>query len=101
MKTPAIRKLLIGWLASASLAGQLTAAHTASFSLSGDFSYTENRTNSTWTYRTDDFGNHPPTFPLLTSTNRDANALWGSDFPAPPTMWSDATGYWGDRKSVV
>ena len=100
MKSPAIRKLLIGWLASASLAARLTAAQAATFSLSDDFSYTDNRTNSTWSYRTDDFGNHPPTFPLLTSTNRDANALWGSDFAAPPRMWSDASGYWGIGKNV-
>ena len=92
MKPLVIRKHLISWLASVSLAVRLTAVQAASFSLSGDFSYTDNRTNSTWSYRTDDFGNNTPTFPLLTATNRDANALWGSDFAAPPRMWSDASG---------
>ena len=78
-----------------------TTAQAAIYSLAGDFSCTDNRTNSTWSYRLDDFANTPPTFPLLTSGNRDANALWGSDFPAPPMMWSDATGYWGIGKNVT
>ncbi len=101
MKPPAIRKHLIGLLASASLAARLSTVQAATFSLAGDFSYTDNRTNSTWSYRMDDFGNNSPIFPLLTSTNRDANALWGSDFPTPPMMWSDATGYWGIGKNVT
>ncbi len=100
MKPPIIRKLLTGWLAPASLAVRLTNVEAANFSLSGDFSYTANRINSTWSYGMDDFANHPPTFPLLTSTHRDANALWGSDFADPPRMWSDATGYWGIGKNV-
>jgi beta-fructofuranosidase len=82
-------------------AALLTTAQAATYSLADDFSYTDNRTNSTWSYRLDDFANNPPTFPLLTSTNRDANALWGSDFPTPPMMWSEATGYWGIGKNVT
>jgi len=78
-----------------------TTARAATYSLANDFSYTVNRTNSTWSYRLDDYANNPPTFPLLTSSNRDANALWGSDFPTSPMMWSDATGYWGIGKNVT
>lgn len=76
-------------------------AQTVTYSLAGDFTYTDNRTNNTWSYRLDDSANHPPTFPLLTSTNRDANAVWGSDFPTPPMMWCEATGYWGIGKNVT
>ena len=65
------------------------------FSLADDLSYSDNRANSTWSYRLDDFANSPPAFPLLTSTDRDANALWGSSFLVSPRMWSDAAGYWG------
>lgn len=100
MKTPTIRKCRIGWLAAASLAARLTTAQAATFSLSGDFTCTANRTNSTWSYRLDDFGHRPPTFPLLVSTNRNANELWGSDFPTPPKMWCEATGYWGIGKNL-
>ncbi|MCX6996434.1 MAG: GH32 C-terminal domain-containing protein [Kiritimatiellaeota bacterium] len=71
------------------------------YSLAGDFSYTDNRTNSTWSYRLDDFTNSPHAFPLLPSAKRDANALWGSDFPAPPLMWSDAAGYWGIGRNLT
>ncbi len=100
MKSPAFRKLQLGWLAAAGLAAQLTAAPAATFSLSADFSDTDNRTNSTWSYRMDNSDKPLPSFPLLTSNHRDANALWGSDFPTPPKMWSDATGYWGIGKNV-
>jgi beta-fructofuranosidase len=72
-----------------------------SFSLARDFSYTENNPTSVWSYRLDDFTNTPPTFPLLTLTNRDANGLWGSDFPTPSMMWSDSTGYWGIGRNAT
>ncbi len=65
------------------------------FSLSGDFSAADNSTNSTWSYRMDDRGSNPSSFPLLTVNNRDANEIWGSTFPTPPRMWSDESGYWG------
>ena len=101
MKSPTQRSLRLSLLASAGLPALLATAQAATYSLANDFSYTDNRTTSTWSYRMDDFANNPPAFPLLTSTNRDANALWGSDFPAPPMMWSDATGYWGIGKNVT
>jgi beta-fructofuranosidase len=83
------------------LAVLLPSAHAAlSFSLAEDFSYTENGPRSLWSYRLDDFVNAPPGFPLLTQTNRNANALWGSDFLDPPLMWSDPTGYWGIGKNT-
>ncbi len=65
-------------------------------SLAGDFSYVDNRTNSTWSFRLDDYANAPPTFlPLLSATNVNANSLWGLGFPAPPAMWSEGAGYAG------
>ena len=95
------RRPLVGWLAFASMAAFLTPTQAATYSLADDFSYTDNRTNSTWSYRMDDPVNHPPAFPLLTSTNRDANALWGSEFQTPPMMWSEASGYWGIGKNMT
>lgn len=84
-----------GALASVLLCAGLAKAQTASFSLAADFSYTQNQSNSTWSYRLDDGLSGRPTFPLLPSTQRDANGLWGSTFPNPPRMWAEATGYWG------
>ena len=69
------------------------------FCLASDFSYTDNDTNSTWSYRLDDSEKRPPAFPLLTLTNRDANAVWGSDFAEPPQMWCKESGYWGIGKN--
>ena len=84
MKTRTIRKLWIGLLASTSFAVLFIAVHPTSadqtWSLADDFSYTENSDTSTWSYRLDDFANHHPAFPLLTLTDRNANALWGSTF---------------------
>jgi hypothetical protein len=94
-------KLLLGLLASACLAEFLATLRAATYSLAGDFSYTDNRTNSLWSYRLDDFASPSPAFPLLTSTNRDANGLWGSDFPTPPLMWSEASGYWGIGRNLT
>ena len=71
------------------------------WSLADDFSYTENSDNSTWSYRLDDFADEHPTFPLLTSNDRNANALWGSMFATAPNMWSDTTGYWGIGKNTT
>ena len=101
MKTQTKCKLLSGLFAAANLAAFLTTAQAATYSLAGDFSYTDNRTNSTWSYRMDDLANTPPAFPLLTSTNRDANALWGSEFQTPPMMWSETSGYWGIGKNLT
>ena len=78
-----------------------TSANAATYSLARDFSYTDNRINSTWSYRLDDSGNRPPSFPPLTLTNRDANAVWGSDFPEPPMMWCEGQGYWGIGKNLT
>ena len=92
------------WHAVLSLAFSLLiqdCAPAASFSLAGDFSYTENSSNSLWSYRLDDFAHQPPDFPLLSSTNRNANTVWGSDFPTPPTMWSDDSGYWGIGENLT
>ncbi|MCX6925506.1 MAG: hypothetical protein NT154_20200, partial [Verrucomicrobia bacterium] len=101
MKAQTKRHLPRVLLASMTLTGLLTTAQAASYSLSRDFSYSENNAQSTWSYRLDDFANHPPSFPLLISTNRDANGLWGSDFPTPPMMWCEASGYWGIGKNCT
>ena len=75
-------------------------AQAATYSLAEDFTYTDNRTNSTWSYRLDDFDQPVPSFPLLTSSHRDVNALWGSTFPSPPMMWSEMGGYWGIGRNL-
>ncbi|MCX5653113.1 MAG: hypothetical protein NTY65_00460, partial [Planctomycetota bacterium] len=96
MKTPTLRRLLLAMLACASVAALPTTAQAATYSLAGDFSYTENRANSVWSFRMDDYANKPPAFlPLLASTNRNAKMLWGTGFAEPPMMWSEETGYWG------
>ena len=89
MKAQTKRNLPPVLLASTCLAALLTTAQSATFSLSRDFSYSENNAQSTWSYRLDDFTNQRPSLPLLSLTNRDANTLWGSDFPTPPMMWSE------------
>src|SRR5262249_49499159 len=67
----------------------------------GDFTYAENNADSLWSFRLDDYANNPPTFlPLLSSTNLTANDLWGTDFPTPPMMWSEGSGYWGIGKNT-
>lgn len=64
------------------------------WSLARDFSYTANDPDGTWSYRLDDRDTDNPLFPLLTTVDRDANQIWGSDFAPPPKMWSDSSGYW-------
>jgi alpha-L-fucosidase 2 len=95
-------KFLTGLFASVSLTALLTTATAAaSFSLAGDFSYTENGPDSAWSFRMDDHANNPPTFlPLLKSNTRDAKSVWGPDFAKPPMMWSEGTGYWGIGKNT-
>ncbi len=97
MIVPTIRALLAGPVALAVLAALLrpNPAQATTYSLAGDFSYTENRIDSTWSYRLDDRSHDPPTFPLLTLSGRNANEIWGSDFATPPMMWSEESGYWG------
>ena len=104
---PCIRFCAIAGLAWCALSAErqtqaalLATAPAAIYSLANDFSYRDNRITSTWSYRVDDFAISPPKYPPLTSANRDANALWGSDFPTPPMMWSEAAGYWGIGKNV-
>jgi beta-fructofuranosidase len=101
MKGPLLPRFLLGLLAFFLQAGHPGLAAAASYSLADDFSYTDNRSDSTWSYRLDDLTNASPAFPLLTSTERDANQLWGSDFPTPPKMWSEASGYWGIGKNTT
>lgn len=101
MNVPLLNPLRVGLVVVAACTPPSSASEPVTYSLARDFSYTDNRTDSTWSYRLDDFGNLPPAFPLLTSTHRDANALWGSDFPTPPRMWSEDTGYWGIGKNTT
>ena len=102
MKTARTLRFLLGLLACASLAGILSTAQARTYSLAGDFSYETNSADSLWSFRMDDYANNPPTFlPLLTSTDLNANQTWGTDFPTPPTMWSEGTGYWGIGKNTT
>ncbi len=101
MKLSTIRPFLAGPLASALLAVLLSPAQAATYSLAGDFSYTQNCADSTWSYRLDDRANDPPAFPLLTLNSRNANEIWGSDFPTAPRMWSAESGYWGIGKNLT
>ena len=61
MKIQTPRTRLLGLLASANLATLLTTAQAATYSLADDFSYTDNRTNTPWSYRLDDVANNPLT----------------------------------------
>lgn len=99
--TVPMRKILPAVIVCAGVFTLLATARAATFSLASDFSSTDNRTTSTWSYRMDDLAGSPPQFPLLTSNQRDANALWGSDFPTPPVMWSEVAGYWGIGKNTT
>ena len=102
MKTPTPRRFLFGLLAFASFAALLATAKAETFSLAGNFSYTENNANSTWSFRMDDYANNPPTFlPLLNDTSRNANEIWGTAFATPPVMWSEGGGYWGIGKNTT
>lgn len=73
----------------------------ATFSLADDFAYTTNRADSTWSYRLDDGTQDHPVFPLLPRPDRSANEVWGSNFAAPPLMWSEDAGYWGIGKNLT
>ncbi len=78
----------------ACLALQAKAATT--WNLASDFSLSENSIASTWSYglaTADDNPNH--TASLFTTNTLNANQLWATGFATPPTMWSQATGYWG------
>ena len=102
MKTPTTRRFLFVLLASAGMAMFPARAQAATYSLAGDFSYTENRADSVWSFRLVDGAQQTPAFlPLLTSTNRNAKTLWGPDFAAPPAMWSEGSGYWGIGKNTT
>ncbi len=90
---------LAGPGAGQSAPGPVAAGQAVVFSLAEEFPLQDNGASGAWSCRLDDFTNSPPRFPLLPLATRDANALWGSDFPAPPRMWSEAAGYWGIGKN--
>jgi len=78
------------------LAALVSSASAETYSLAGDFTYAENNADSLWSFRMDDFVNHPPTFlPLLDDNSRNAATLWGTAFASPPLLWSEGGGYWG------
>jgi len=89
-----MRKTLVSFLcpliALAAVLGAADQADAQVWSLADDFSYVENSDTSTWSYRLDD---NAGTYPLLTTNTRNAMELWGTAFPDPPLMWSDAEGY--------
>jgi len=83
-------------------AAQPADARAATYSRAGDFSSTENRANSVWSFRLDDPAKRPRAFlPLLASNKLNAKMLWGPDFGNPPMMWSECTGYWGIGKNTT
>lgn len=96
---PGLHRVVCGLFACAGLLACIANVRAATYSLADDFSYTDNGANSIWSYRLDDSAQPSPTFPLLTVRDRDANQLWGSAFPTPPRMWSEANGYWGIGKN--
>ncbi len=79
----------------------LGSAQAATFSLASDFSYQENNPSSTWSFRLDDGAQDPLVFPTLLRPDRNANDVWGSNFPTPPMMWSEGSGYWGIGKNLT
>ena len=86
-------------IAIAAVLGAANQSEAVVWSLADDFSYASNP-NGPWSYHLDTIFD-PAAFPLLTTATRDANQLWTTDFPTPPTMWSDADGYWGIGKNTA
>jgi beta-fructofuranosidase len=79
----------------------LGGARAETYSLARDFSYAKDRTGNTWSYRLENLNQDArPSLMSLMSTDRNANEVWGSNFPTPPRMWSDASGYWGIGKNL-
>lgn len=86
--------LIAGLIAFLGVCVSLDSVNAATFSLADDFSYSLNSNTSRWSYRLDDSASKRPTYPLLSQNHREANAVWGSDFPTPPIVWSEGEGYW-------
>ena len=76
------------------------AGRAATFSLADDFA-TVQHAGSAWSFRLIDAEKDFDAWPRLPTNDRTANELWGSDFDAPPWMWSEATGYWGIGKNAT
>lgn len=95
MRTKRARILGVTALVLAGVAGS-SKADLLVDSLASDFSLAANSSSTTWSY-----GRIPSDYSqygissYLASNTRNANELWGTVFASPPTMWSDATGYWG------
>lgn len=82
--------------------GAVTTAQAAYVgSLENDFSLASNSNSDTWSYRLSYWAEAIPTrFSYLLPTNtRSATDVWGAPFASPPTMWSDAVGFWGIGKN--
>ena len=97
MKTMGMQKWGLRILTAAVLCA-LTGSSEAGlvYSLADDFSLAANSTSSTWSYglMPSGYGQYGISS-YFTSNTRDANNLWATGFASPPTMRSDATGYWG------
>jgi hypothetical protein len=77
----------------------------STYSLSGDFSLSDNGAPNPWSYGMDGIPGEPIQFLSLTNNTLNANDLWGTDFTAPPMMWSSdtdtgETGYWAIGKNT-
>jgi hypothetical protein len=63
------------------------------YSLAERFSRAKNRTAEMWSYRLLDGTIPSDSSPLLESSSRTSNELWGADFDTLPRMRSDTAGY--------
>lgn len=64
-------------------------------SLAKEFTLDKNGAGDGWSFRLVAEKDVADASPLLRVASRTANELWGSNFDAPPRMWSDPDGYWG------
>ncbi len=71
------------------------------WSLANDFTLATNNSSSTWSFRLGASDADPKPTQLLTTNTRNANQLWATDFGSPPTMWSDASSYYGIGKNTT
>ncbi len=64
-------------------------------SLAREFALDKNGAADGWSFRLFAEKETADASPILRVSSRTANDLWGSNFDAPPRMWSHAEGYWG------
>lgn len=92
--------LFCSLFAFVALMGAASPAEAATWSLADDFSLAANP-NGVWSYQLEDDAPDSGTYTPLSVNTRTALDVWGTNFPTSPTMWSDATGYWGAGKNTT